>query len=181
MFSSNKILSIIFILLLLVLIGEVVYLITTEQNKISQSKDIPRTEALTPSPTTNLPLLTEEQRKIIESVKNGSAAAYLNNFKNTSKRKVSLIIEQTGFIGDITDDKGNEKTYLKIIDEENNKIVTFILDQINIPKTTFYKIENNGQISIGVNDIKKGDKITIRIIGGITEDTNRSEFFIYEK
>lgn len=185
MFSSNKILSIIFILLFLVLIGEVIYFITIGQNKVSQSKNTPKTEALTPvvspSPITNSPLLTEEQKKIIDSVKEGSAAAYLNNFKNTSKRKVSLIIEQTGFIGDITYDKNNENIYFKILDDENKKIVTFILDPINLPKTTFYKIENNGQILIGVNDVKKGDKIMIRIIGGITEDTNQSEFYIYEK
>lgn len=125
--------------------------------------------------------LTEEQKKIIESVKKGGAAAYLNNFKNTSKRKVSLIIEQTGFVGDITHDGTNGNIYLKILDEENKKIVTFILNQINLPKTTFYRVEKSGQISIGVNDVKKGDKIMIRITEGITEDTNKSEFFIYEK
>lgn len=152
MFSSNKILVIVFVLLFLVLIGEVVYLITIGSQPGLSKKPIPSVVQISPS-------VSNQNEKNKDSLLiNETLIRYLRSRKQTNNQKFFLTEEVFGNISDLFEEGG--ELGITIVDDNNKRVLTFM--RMRDEKTKFYRKLGNKQVAISEKDLKIGDKILFR-------------------
>ncbi len=155
MFSSNKILSIIFILLFLLLIGEVVYLMniknSPQKNKVEVSSTNQNLLIQVTQPVQNK---KEEEPLLI----NKGLIGYLKSRRQTNNQMFFLTEEVFGNISDLFEEGG--ELGITIVDDNKKRVLTFM--RMRDEKTKFYRKLGDKQVTISEKDLKIGDKILFR-------------------
>lgn len=164
MFSSNKILSIIFILFFLVLIGEVVYFITIG-NQLGLS--------VKPTPSES----TSQRPK--DSLVSQEILNFIGALKRSPNQKFHLKTETSGFVAGI-DETTDKKAYiLKIVDSQGKKIMNYVLDKQIENDRAFYLVEADKKTKITINDLKTDDKIIVDDEHEVRDNIINISFLIY--
>lgn len=145
MFSSNKILSIVFVLLFLVLIGEVVYLMTIGRQPSLSVKPIP---SIVP---------TKEKKEELPLI-NETLIKYLKSRNQTNNQRFFLTEEVFGTISDLFEEGG--ELGITIVDDNKKRVLTFM--RVRDEKTKFHRKIGDKQVAISEKDLKIGDKILFR-------------------
>ncbi len=174
MFSSNKILSIIFVLLFLVLIGEVVYLMTIG-NQPSLSK----------KPT---PSIVSTKENILRSKTEsfGITAADIADYRYLMQKKLIISsLLKTEFYGVIdsveisSTPKGNVLWKLVLANEQGDEKFNFLFIDRVFNKVKIVEQTNNKERAIDFNQLKKGDRLDISYTVNLAFD-NTSKDYLYE-
>lgn len=172
--TSAKILKFIFIILLLVTLGEVGYYIYVSNAK--DTKSIVTNDKAIPSvaiqATSNNKIVDPETyNKYIKSVETAFKRA-----KQNKDLKLSLVFEQKGLVSIFLDKENNNKPSITIVDENGQKI--FSLGE-NYNQHLF-KVENGEKRQITINEVKNGNKITDIEYFNVYNSTSSAEVLIYD-
>ncbi len=167
---SFKILKVIFIILLLITIGEAGYyvyvlrsgealntnLATTQNTSSANSKSIPSASEQSVSPP-SVPLSALTTSEYIKS----NIIPYLESRKKSDNQKFYFIEEIEGQIGVIDKDPSRQLTSVLIQDASGNKVIFLTFDLSKANTTQFFSSRSGKKIAITIDDIIKGENVRL--------------------
>ena len=168
---SRKTLIFIFIVLILITLSEIGYYAYLKFNpkypntsNLVEKNDESPAISPTPSVRQRLPfLMSSPNDKPLVSKEEFDYVydEYLPNIamlKKSENRQIALVQKDFGLAGDVFFDQG--WLHIKIVDDENNEVITYRTSEGNIKHLKFYKLVKGIKTPITFSDIKIGDKIT---------------------
>lgn len=179
----NRLLKIVFFLLLIITIAELGYymfvLSANNNNKPAESEDAREKKANTVSPKS---LADERDSSIFDNLLNPSVVEFLKeyNIGNNSNQHFLVVIEQLGYISDIEYDTTNTKPIkISVADENGSHIVNYLLNE-----SMEFRLKGNPDTPpklIDIRELKKGQKIKFTDQVNLFNTENRKTFFlVYE-
>ena len=180
----NRILKIVFILLLVITIAELGYYVfvlsAKNNNKPTELAATLENKADIVSPKS---LANESNSSIFDKLLNPSVLEFLKEYKigNNTNQHFLVVIEQLGYISDIEYDTTNTRPVkISVVDENGSHIVNYTLNET----MAFYLKENpdTPSRSMDIVDLKKGQKIKFTDQVDLFTATNRKTYFlVYEQ
>lgn len=176
-----KLLKTIFIILLLITLGELGYyvyvinggglnakLATNQPNLARDSESVLSQDQITKNTQRPEDALVSQQ--ILD---------FIGALKKNPNQKFHLKTETNGFVGGI--DELNDKRYyvLKIVDSQGKKIMNYVLAKDKAVDSHFYLVEGDKKTAITINDIKVKDKIAVEDEHEVRDNIIVVNFFIY--
>lgn len=179
---SAKILKVVFVILLLVTIGELGYYFYVLRlnplkgiNLLGQITNDTTSTGLIETQITSTPI---PKLSLEENFLNSSVFQYVQLKGQNEGQKITLTLEQSGFIGEVDLKEGQKMSpHFTIVDSNGIKIVTFIIsDTLNL-----FKIVKDEKIPITLNELKTGSRIVIRSENDLVNPKKSiEEFLIYD-
>jgi hypothetical protein len=172
----TKLLKIVFVILLLVTIGEAgyyIYILRFAGSSNYPAALFPGSAAITP--TVILPPSSYNTKSIENHF---LESPILDTVERTGKRsgqKVSLVYEQEGVINTIFFQEGNPNPSINIFDNDGKRIVTIIGNQ----NVEFMKKMDGEERVMDFKDLKEGDKIVIREVTDLLNNRTKNDYIIY--
>ncbi|MCM8788058.1 MAG: hypothetical protein NC935_08435 [Candidatus Omnitrophica bacterium] len=160
---SNKFLEATFSLLVLIIIGELVYLLFYH-SKGSPPSSYSQLNVNRTQKNNNLIKDSIDSNSIVINLPNDALLSKSNllALANLTKRaNLFLRVEFSGIIGGLEDAGDNERLIVKIVDEQGNKIVNYIWSKQKADDLNIYRMEGDKKIPITINDLKINDKILV--------------------
>ncbi len=155
-----KLFKIIFVILLLVVLGELGYYLVT----------LNKGEVRTKPTTTQRPKDALVTQEVLD---------FIGALKKSPNQKFHLRTETTGFIEGVSETTGGEAYILKIVNNKGKKVMNYVLDKQIKNDNAFYLVENDKKTKITINDLKINDKITVNDEHEIRDNIINVDFFIY--
>ncbi len=177
---SFKILKVIFVILLLITIGEAGYyfIILRDPKSSVQNNSIP------PNITTSLPTAiigeTAKQTYLQDPLANAFIQSepfqYINNSEVKEGQKFYITFDQAGIVGEIQyTNTDTNSAFIKLDTIAGEKIVKLILKD----NMKYYKeISDSGMTAIKLTDLKKGDSMILRIRENLLDSKDQATEFI---
>lgn len=176
--NSGKILKVVFVILLLVTIGELGYYVYVLKGNPSKSMNTPsqNTSGSVPTQVENLEAIPTSYlstklngNTVVERVINYDSTEYLKTVliptieasKAKSNQQFYILKVDKGIVGTIEFNPSTNLLMIQLVDEEGKEIETYHTPQRKIDKQKFLKKTNNDYLPITYEVIKKNDKITI--------------------
>ncbi len=164
----NKILTVLFVILFIVVIGEVGYFFYSSKN---QPKTLvsPKNQPI-PSPSPSLPknaLLTEANIR------------YLSNITRNKNQKLIIKTETNGFLKEISEYTDKRYVLFKIIDEQGTQLMSYLWPKEKTDDLNFYLVEGDIQTSISMQDVKVNDKLRVIDVDDVRDHIVTIDVFVY--
>jgi len=171
-----KLLKVIFIVLVLVTIGELGYYFYIKGN--SREKSNTPTPNITISQAqsdTGPPSPSATRHPLEESFASSGIFEYINRKGQNDGQKLKIIFEQHGRVGEVAlTQVGKSSPHFTIVDERGKKIATFVISDT----LRLYSFEGEKKIPFTVTNLKSGDKIVFRIENDLVSSKELSEEFL---
>lgn len=145
----NKILKFLFVILFVVLLGEMIYLFYS--NSINQKRN---SNANIPTNVPNIiPTINQAEKKKINYIDD-----WMNKFDNFV---TSSVITSNGTLNKIIDVEDNKHGIKIMLNNSDSKQYGFYYNDDNINELNFYEQKAEDKVKIDKGLLKQGDKITI--------------------
>lgn len=180
--TSSRLLKIIFVILLLVTLGELGYYVYLEKKDHQKAEEVvtSRTRAILVKEDLHpgekfVPLV---QPKTIEYFKN-TFIPYLEKAVYSKHKKIYMFEEEEGFAGNVKFHEDLGRLEIEFVDKEGNHITSYYTKEEFIPYKRFNKMIDGVKTPINYTDIKKGDKIRlIEYTDFINEENSYNEYLV---
>lgn len=172
---SFKILKVIFVILLLITLGEAGYYVYilklgNSAQEMTQSGNQPSI----------FPQVTQTSLPTIQSLISSDTITYLQNMKYVKNKKIVVTIEESGYVDTIQIQPKGKATEIKLVDE-NGTMVTAIARDLEFWNANIFEKVANSDVPFRITDIKKGDLIMHSYQMNLTDNTDTHKFIVIPK
>ena len=177
MSNSAKILKIVFVILLLVTVGELAYYVyiqfSIKNDQVSKNQN---TAAIVPKDLLQGTTSEEKQSAITfkrptDALLSEQNLLFLGKMAKNSNQKLYLKTITTGLIGGINESSDGKNLIVRINDDRGNKIMNYVWSKEKTDGLVFYKVEDEKNIPITIKDLKVNDKIRIDDEHNVSDST----------
>lgn len=156
--DSSKTLKIVFIVLLLITVGELFYF-------FSFTKKAVKSPSSSNSDSINADNIVDTNKSKAETIFNKEVVGYLSNRKKMDGYKLYFQEEKSGKISDVSFKKYTEngfsfEGYFVISNDKGEELQKFAMTKNRIETMKFYKIINNEKVPFDFYNLKLNQKIT---------------------
>lgn len=175
-----KLLKIIFIILILVTLGEVgYYFIILNKGEVNTKPTTSQTGNRDSQSIISQVGITSISQRPEDALISQETLDYLAWLKKNLNQKVHLKTETSGFVAGI-DETTDKKAYiLKIVDNQGKKVMNYVLDKQIEDDRNFYLVEGVKKTKITINDLKVNDRIIVEDEHELQNNIINISFLIY--
>lgn len=169
-----KLLRIVFVILILVTLGELgyyFYILNAGKGREGSQANQFASSRETSSILNNL--------QASETVIKADIIDFLRTRPKSENQKFYMTGEEKGYIGDITPDETNGAVQIRIVDKDGKKVINYVFVRGKSPP--FFKVVGEKKIVLTLDELKRGAAIT-HILKMDLSDPNKieEEFLLYE-
>jgi hypothetical protein len=174
--TSAKLLKIVFVILLLVIFGELMYYLYIQFYKEKYAQKSGESTALI-FQKNNPSVAPTNPPNIVGFIKRDTNQ-YIQKHFNRKNHKVYLTIEVNGYVKEVKDDPTKDWFYISIVDDKGELVSTEIIEKEDLNFHKFYREEKGQKLPIKYSEIKKGEKTNIKVKSNLIDNSNEIEYLL---